>query len=172
MTGPARPNVVPWSVAEPARARRDRADVESAFPDLRWVHGSPEGGWTGRLPLWPFDRPEPPGLRALADDGLVVDVDYPAAYPMVAVRVWPRDPEPSIHERTQHRWHVNGDGSLCLLQSDGIWDPRASVTELLLKAAGWRVEYALLKAGLTESMTESGVVSDSSRDHLLAAGTG
>ncbi|MFW0797784.1 hypothetical protein AAFP30_28550 [Gordonia sp. CPCC 205515] len=79
----------------------------------------------------------------------------------------PIDPQPELREWTAHAWHVNGDGTLCLLRSTSLWDPQASVTELLLKAAGWRVEYALMKTGLIETMSTTGIISDDSLDHLV-----
>ncbi len=36
-----------------------------------------------------------------------------------------------------------------------------------MKACGWRIEYALMKAGLIDAMTTSGIVSDSSLDGLI-----
>jgi hypothetical protein len=60
-----------------------------------------------------------------------------------------------------------GDGSLCLLQDDAAWTGRDSVVDLLLKAAGWRVEYALMRAGVIEAMTLRGIVDDDQLDHLV-----
>lgn len=126
------------------------------------------GGWHGTLPLWPFDRHAPDGLDALTDGtGLEFTLTYPAAYPMVPPTIWPLVPEPEMVERTQATWHVLPSGGLCLLQSDGAWQPEASLVDLLLKAAGWRVEYALMKAHVIEAMAVSGIVSDSSFDHLV-----
>jgi hypothetical protein len=93
---------------------------------------------------------------------------YSAAHPMVPPQVHPVDPEPALDERTQHRWHVAPGGALCLLQTYGAWTPESSIVELLLKAAGWRVEYALMKSGVVDAMTVNGIVSDPSRDHLVA----
>lgn len=78
------------------------------------------------------------------------------------------DPEPSWSEQTQTAWHVAPGGSLCLLQSVGAWQPESSVTELLAKAAGWRVEYALMKAGVITQMSLTGIVSDPAFDHKIA----
>lgn len=126
------------------------------------------GGWHGTLPLWPFDRHAPDGLDALTDGtGLEFTLTYPAAYPMVPPTIWPLAPEPEMVERTQATWHVLPSGGLCLLQSDGAWQPEASLVDLLLKAAGWRVEYALMKAHVIEAMAVSGIVSDSSFDRLV-----
>ncbi|HET7722712.1 MAG TPA: hypothetical protein VFK43_22285, partial [Acidimicrobiales bacterium] len=126
------------------------------------------GGWHGTLPLWPFDRHAPDGLDALTDGtGLEFTLTYPAAYPMVPPTIWPLAPQPEMVERTQATWHVLPSGGLCLLQSDGAWQPEASLVDLLLKAAGWRVEYVLMKAHVIDAMAVSGIVSDSSFDHLV-----
>ena len=91
---------------------------------------------------------------------------YPAAPPCIV----PLDPAPEIGERTQQRWHVNGDGTLCLFQNEAVWSTRATLVDVLLKAAGWRIEYALIKAGLMESMTDRGIVTDTKLDGVIAHG--
>jgi hypothetical protein len=168
-----------WHDAEPGRLKRDLADVTKFAPDLAFTAGpgaTPDGVhhgmWSGRLPIWPFDRPEPPGLTDLIDGGLTCEVYYAAAHPMVPPRVYPIAPEPEVIERSQHTWHVAPDGSLCLMQTLGDWDPATSVVELLEKACGWRIEYALMKAGAIETMTLSGIVSDASLDGLIGRAKG
>lgn len=171
---------VSWCDAEPARFQRDQAEIEALFQDLTFVPpgGSradlllQHGGWSGVLPIWPFERPQPSGVNGLVGGtGLEFVLEYPAAYPMIAPTIQPLSPEPEIGERTQATWHVLPAGGLCLLRSTGGWIPEASITELLLKAAGWRIEYALMKGGAIEKMSESGIVSDDSFDHLLLAPT-
>lgn len=162
-----------WMEDEPERLERDLREVEAFAPHLTFFEPRSReflhGGWIGRLPLWPFERPEPNGLRnLLGDSGAEVAVAFSAAHPMVPPTVYPLSPEPAIEERTQATWHVAPDGSLCLLQSQGQWQPEASITELLLKAAGWHVEYALMKADVIEKMTECGIVNDDSLDGLIA----
>jgi hypothetical protein len=116
-----------------------------------------------------MERAEPNGLAQLIGEwGMPLEVVYGHAYPMVPPSIFPLDPVPKVAEWTIHRWHVMGDGSLCLLQDDVMWDPRQSVIDLLLKAAGWRVEYALVKAGLVDGMSMNGIVTDASRDDLIA----
>jgi hypothetical protein len=157
-----------WWVCEPRRLARDHTEVTERFPDLTW-HPDGPGRWEGRLPLWPFDRPEPARLQELVGEaGMPVRVDYGHAYPMVPPAIYPLDPVPEPVEYTQARFHVMGDGSLCLLQDAATWSGRDSITDLLLKAAGWRVEYAFLKAGVIEAMTVNGIVTDASQDHLIA----
>lgn len=76
--------------------------------------------------------------------------------------LWPFDrPAP---ERLADR---PGD-CLCLLQADAAWSGRDSIVDLLLKAAGWRIEYALMRAGLVRAMTVHGIADDDSLDHLGA----
>jgi hypothetical protein len=160
---------IPWWKAEPRRLSLELELISGAFPDLVWAADG-AGTLQGRLPLWPFDRPEPEGLRAfIGGEGLRVTAIFSQAYPMVPARVFPVEPEPDLEQRTQHKWHVNGDGSLCLLRAVSVWTPREGrVHDLLLKAAGWRVEYALLTAGRMGKMTETGIVTDDSLDHLLS----
>ena len=162
-------HIVPinWWDAEPARFARDRDEVTARFPELTWTP-SGAGGWVGRLPMWPLERPEPPGLSCLLGGAsLEVVIAYRQAYPMVPPRIYPVAPRPELVECTQHRWHVNGDGSLCQFQTDTAWHPRDSIYDLILKAAAWRVEYALMKAGALEQMTLHGIVSDPALDDLI-----
>ena len=91
---------------------------------------------------------------------------------MVPPRVYVLDPEPTIEQRTQHIWHVAPGGSLCLLQTEGDWTPQTTPVDLLLKAAGWRIEYALMTAGAIDAMTANGIVNDESRDALIAEAAG
>ncbi|WP_431233188.1 hypothetical protein ACQ856_28525 [Mycolicibacterium psychrotolerans] len=162
--------------AEPERLQRDRDEIAAFAPNLQYVGpeshcgaACPHGGWVGELPRWPFDREEPSALVDLiGENGVTIAMLYTAAYPMVPPILYPVDPEPTLLEQTQAAWHVAPGGSLCLLQSDGAWLPEASVTELLAKAAGWRIEYALMKAGVIERMSTHGIVSDASSDHLIA----
>lgn len=162
---------VPWWEAEPSRLRRDRDEVPAAFPDLLFFD-SGQAGWRGRLPVWPFDRPEPVGLAALTGGlGLDLVLRYGAAYPVVSPAIEPLDPEPKPEELTQTQWHVLGDGNLCLFQTQADWDPASSVVDLLVRAAGWRIEYALLKAGVREDMTLAGIARDDSLDGLIADAT-
>ncbi|UXA11163.1 hypothetical protein KXD97_24425 [Mycobacterium sp. SMC-8] len=165
-----------WMDAEPGRLPRDRDDIAAFAPHLQYFgpdspcgESFPHGGWMGELPRWPFDREEPAALIDLiGEHGIEVLMRYPAAYPMVPPTIYSLDPEPSWSEQTQTAWHVAPGGSLCLLQSVGAWQPESSVTELLAKAAGWRVEYALMKAGVITQMSLTGIVSDPAFDHKIA----
>lgn len=166
-------NPVLWTECEPDRLARDQDEICAFAPLLDYQSpaedGLPHGGWIGELPRWPFERPRPEALDELLGDGeLTVLVVYSAAHPMVPPVIYSVDPEPSIWEQTQSAWHVAPGGALCLLQSDAGWQPEASVTELLAKASGWRVEYALMKAGVIDRMSINGIVSDPSYDYLIA----
>ncbi|MEV6985801.1 hypothetical protein AB0M95_31705 [Sphaerisporangium sp. NPDC051017] len=159
---------VTWWQCEPRRLARDQSEIRERFPDLEW---RPDGAgeWRGLLPRWPFTRPEPQGLAEMIGlRGLKVAVLYGHAYPMVPPAIHPLDPEPDLLMRTDQRWHVMGDGRLCLFQDDATWTGRDSVVELLLKAAGWRVEFELMQRGAIERMTVNGIVDDPQLDHLLA----
>ncbi|MGI3225000.1 hypothetical protein ACRJ4B_14845 [Streptomyces sp. GTA36] len=169
-TAPVPADPVPnfsWWACEPRRLLRDCAEIAARFPDLVWkAEGA--GTWEGRLPRWPFDRPEPEHLTSwIGDEGLQLRVEHSQAYPMVAPRLVPLDPLPEPFEWTQTRWHVSGDASLCLLREDAVWTGREAIVDLLLKAAGWRVEYALMKRQVIEQMTDNGIVDDDRFDHFL-----
>jgi hypothetical protein len=86
---------------------------------------------------------------------------------MTPPAVWPLDPEPSIEHRTQHAWHVNGDGSLCLLETTFAWTGRDPAAELIVKAAGWFIEYLLMSAELITQMTSTGLSRDLSLDQVI-----
>lgn len=162
-----------WHEAEAERLARDIEEIASFAPGLEFEPGpgdgpvSHHGRWYGQLPAWPMERPEPDGLAAVVPAGVTVEIWYSAAYPMLPPAIYPVDPEPLLVERSQHDWHVAPDGSLCLLQTLASWDPRWSIVELLLRACGWRVEYALMNAGMVEGMTLCSIVDDASRDHLV-----
>ncbi|WP_083739556.1 hypothetical protein [Mycobacterium sp. MS1601] len=157
-----------WWHHEPGRLDADRRQLNERFPGLTWS-AHENGQWAGELPMWPFDRDPPDGLGALLGGrGLEVLVRCGQAYPVAAPRIVPLDPQPEIAERTQQRWHVNGDGTLCLFQSEAVWTPRATLADVLLKAAGWRIEYALMKTGLIDTMTINGVVTDNALDATIA----
>ena len=157
---------VPWTAAEPARLAAERRAMAAVAPGLAWVELAT--GWVGEAPIWPGSRPLPDALDDfLAGRRLMVRVEYSQAFPMVAPRIVPLDPEPDPMVRTRHDWHVNGDGSLCLLQRASDWDGTGTAAELVVKTAGWFLEYLLMEAGRIEHMSESGIVNDDSFDHLF-----
>lgn len=159
---------VTWLDAEPRRLLQEREAMSAVAPDLNWIEEA-GGGWEGFAPVWPFERASPKGLgRLLAGRLFRIRVDYSHAFPMVEPTVWPLDPSPDPRYRTQAVWHVNPDGSLCLLQAASDWTGHETAADMVVKAAGWFLEYRLMEAGLIERMTETGIVNDDSLDHLLA----
>lgn len=163
-----------WHEAEAGRLARDMEEITGFALGLKFERGPGpgpvphHGRWYGQLPVWPMERAEPAGLFAMVPAGLTVEILYSAAYPMLPPVFYPLDPEPMLVERSQHDWHVAPDGSLCLLQTLASWDPRCSIIVLIQRACAWRVEYALMKAGVIDSMTLCSIVDDNSRDHLVA----
>lgn len=170
MTDPNAP--VLWMDQDPARLERDAREVTDFAPGMNFLPPSDEpqthGGWHGPIPAWPFARAMPDGVNALIGEPFEVAVAYPSAYPMTPPLVFPLNVTPEPIEHSQTVWHVSPSGMLCLLQSTGAWLPEASITELLLKAAGWRIEYALMKAGAVEQMSTNGIVSDDSLDRKIS----
>lgn len=162
-----------WWTEEPALLRKEHDAMAVVAPDLTWT-GKGAGSWEGPVPAWPFERPAPPGLDALlAGRRLRVLVAYGHAFPMTTPVVWAIYPEPSIEQRTEHAWHVNGDGSLCLLEAAAAWTGREAAAELVAKAAGWFIEYLLMCRGLIASMTNVGLAADPSVDAIISrAGSG
>ncbi len=162
---------IPWWAAEPRRLALELEAMERAAPELQW-HAE-HGIWTGLLPLWPFDRPEPAVLDSFVNKRRFQLAVMPfQAHPAVAPAFLPLDPEPELHERTQAKWHVLGDGSLCLFQRAADWTGEGRCADLIPKAAGWHLEYLLMKRKLIESMTVNGIVVDDCHDHLFSEATG
>jgi len=159
------PNACTWSETEPRRFISDTETLAGFAPNLQWLPD--RQAWTGELPVWPFRRPQPLGLDDLLTRGLVVMVAPPPVYPIVAPVLYPITPDPPIAVRTQQRWHVAGDGRLCLMKSPGQWDPREPLTNLLLRAIGWHVEYALMVRGLIPTMTVNSIIDDDQLDALV-----
>lgn len=161
-----------WWADEPHRLERELAAMRQAAPELQWrdAEQEPSGGWHGPVPLWPFDRPEPAGLVELVGGtSLQVGIRCGHAYPMVEPAVYPLNLDLPHAAFGWSTWHVLPDGALCLLRDAVLWDPRATVADLVPKISGWYLEYQLLSRGLVEAMTVSGIVTDDSRDLLLAA---
>lgn len=137
--------------------------------ELTWREEDPAGGWDGPAPVWPFLRPMPSGLEAFTDGArLTLKVVYLQAHPMVPPLLYPVDPVPELDLRTRHAWHLNGDGSLCLLRRASDWDPVSdTAADLVVKASGWFLEYLLLSRGQRDAMSDCGIVEDAGLDHLL-----
>lgn len=142
-------------------------------PQMQWrtdlhYYQRPVVGWEGEAPIWGADRPMPTGVPALLGDArLKLQVLYPEAFPMVAPALLPLEPRVPITRRTLHTWHVNGDGTLCLMQRADDWQPTDTAADLVRKAAGWFIEYRLIETERRERMTESGIFADAVLDELL-----
>ncbi len=167
------PGQILWMDQDPDRLERDRIEIGVFAPGMTFeAPGSGQqvhGRWTGPIPKWPFERARPDHLDSLiGPDDFEVSLAYPSAYPMTPPLVFPISVRPEPLEHSQAMWHVAPSGMLCLLQSTGGWLPEASVTELLEKAAGWRIEYALMKLGAIDRMTTNGIVSDPVLDATIA----
>ncbi len=159
---------VRWFEAEPERLEAELAAMTAVAPELTWTEDGEGGGWEGLAPVWPFDRIRPPGLDGFLDGRRFrLRVVCSPAHPMVAPRVQPLDPEPSLAYRTVHDWHVAGDGSLCLLQSAAAWTGSELAAELVVKAAGWFLEYLLMERGVVTTMSLGGIATTGQFDHLL-----
>lgn len=162
------PDAIPWTEAEPTRFADEQTRMNELAPGMHWDEANLR--WDGHLPIWPFSRPAPPELDEFLDGRQFrAQVQYSPAFPMVAPRIVPIDPDPDASTRSRHDWHVNGDGSLCLLQSASDWDGSGSAADLVPKAAAWFLEYLLMERRIVESMTEVGIANDDCRDHLLRA---
>jgi hypothetical protein len=166
---------ISWLDAEPVRHTVE-CDAMAACPDMRWrdeicwPNGRTGAGWEGLAPAWGGERPQPPGIDQLLDGRrLRLRVIYPEGFPMVPPDLYPVEPSVPMERRTLHRWHLNGDGSLCLMQSAEDWRPTNTAVDLVLKASGWFIEYLLVENSDLEHMTDRGVGSSDEIDALLAA---
>jgi hypothetical protein len=157
---------VHWAEAEPARFAAEKAAMQLVAPDLAW--DSTAACWEGYAPRWPFDRSPPLRLREyLAGRSFRIRVEYSEAFPMVAPFIWPLDPRPDPRYWTDHDWHLNGDGTLCLLQSASDWDGVGTAGDLVAKASGWFLEHLLMEDGRIEHMAIHGIANDPVFDLLL-----
>lgn len=162
---PGRGRPVHWDEAEPGRLAADLAGLAEVAPGL--VYDAHARTWRGRLPRWPFARPEPAGLALLVPQGLLAEVRPSPAHPLEQPAVYPLDTDVAAWHRLDQRWHVAGDGRLCLSQGPLAWEPEDPLADVVLKAAGWRCELALLRARVVAAMSIDGIVDDPSRDRLF-----
>ena len=157
-----------WWQDEPIRLAAEQAAMTVAAPDLTWLSNEPSGGWQGTVPLWPFSRPQPPGLPALLCGRLLeVQIICGHAFPMVEPSVRPLSVEVPVQALGWTNWHVSPDGTLCLLQESAQWDPSGTAADLVPKISGWHIELWLMKGGHIEAMTEYGIAQDASFDELM-----
>lgn len=167
---------ISWVEAETARLEAERGAMATHCADmvwhdaLEWPRGRMGAGWEGLAPVWGAARPQPAGVEVLlAGRRLHLKVLYPEGFPMVPPDLYPLDPDVPIDRRTQNRWHVNGDGSLCTVQAAEDWQPEHTAADLVRKASCWFVEYLLVDGGDLDAMTRRGIYSDESVDALLAS---
>lgn len=163
-----------WIEAEPRRAEAERAAMARVAPELAWredlSHGGRDdlSGWEGVAPVWAAARPKPAGVdELLGDRRLRLQVVYSEAFPMVPPAVIPVEPGVPLVRRTQHTWHVNGDGSLCLMQAATDWHPKETGADLVAKACGWFIEYRLMEENRIEQMTLRGIYDNEDLDELI-----
>lgn len=164
---------VSWTVVEAELVAREQQAMLEHAPDMSWRdvlvwRRWRMVGWEGRAPAWGGDRPQPPGVEELLHGRrLELRIFYPEAFPAVPAILEPVDPEVPVERRTLNRWHVNGDGSLCLMQTADDWDLTDTAADLVRKASGWYIEYLLADAGKIEQMTQQGVLVDTVLDATL-----
>lgn len=155
-----------WTEAEPGLVESEKEAMSVVAPEMIWkdelvYFQRPVVGWQGTVPDWTAERPKPDGVDRLLDGRrLQLLVLYPEAFPMVPPALVPVQPEIPIAHRTMNKWHVMGDGSLCLIQAAEDWQPENTAADLIRKAAGWFIEYLLLDAGRIEQMTQRGIYED------------
>lgn len=156
-----------WWEDDPARLEQEIGDVHEVAPLLSWTADG-AGRFEGPLQLWPFSRPAPGKISDLLDP-IVVRVEYSHAFPASPPQVLPLVPQPVPSLRGFTEYHVLPSGRLCLLRDADQWYPWSKTSELLLKASGWAIEFALLRARAITQMSVSGIVDDATFDDLIAA---
>lgn len=136
---------------------------EIAGPD-----GKAGKGWEGLAPAWGGDRPRPTGVDGLlAGRQLHLKLIYRQAFPTVPPVLFPVEPDPPAVRRTQHYWHINPNGSLCLLRSADDWQQTDTAAALVCKASGWFIEYLLVEAKAMDGMTVRGIYTSTGIDPIL-----
>lgn len=159
-----------WWEAEPDLLEQELTAINSMFPSLEWVDDGP-GHLIGPIPAWPFLREAPENLDTLLGSApFEIRVQYSHAFPAAPPAVFPLAPKPPIQLRSFTNFHVLGDGSLCLLRDAAQWANSSLTSDLILKAAAWRLEYALLERGAIQAMTQNGIVVNGELDQLLVQG--
>lgn len=154
-----------WWKDDPPRLEQEIVNVRTIAPLLTWT-AEEAGRFEGPLPLWPFSRPAPASISDLLDP-FVVRVEYGHAFPAAPPQILPLIPQPAPTIRSFTQFHVLPNGRLCLLRDADQWHPWSKTSELLLKASGWAIEFALLKARAIVQMSVSGIVDDASYDDLI-----
>lgn len=154
-----------WWQAEPDLLAREQQAMAELAPEMVWLAEPVSGGWGGKPPSWVAERAEPNGLtNLLGAQRLELEILYTEGFPMVPPRLVPLHPEIPLDQRFNHAWHVNGDGTLCLLRNTSLWTGTETAADLVAKAVGWFVEYRLMEEDRITQMTESGIYADETID--------
>jgi hypothetical protein len=163
-----------WTDAEPRILRREVEAMNEHAPEMAWhdevvgLDGKAGKGWEGLAPVWAGDRSKPKGVDGLlAGRQLRLKVVYREAFPTVPPMLFPVDPSPPLERRTQHYWHLNPNGSLCLMRGAEDWAQTDTAAALVRKASGWFIEYLLVEAGAIDGMTTSGIFKSTGIDPVL-----
>ncbi|MGC4175342.1 hypothetical protein [Demequina sp.] len=156
-----------WWQAEPERLADEQSKMQELFPTLEWT-AEGAGRWEGTVPLWAFERPAPTDLELLLGEiPFEIAVVYSHAFPASPPMVYPTNPAAAPELRSFTDYHVLGDGSLCLLRDATDWSTRGLTTDLVLKAIGWRLEYALFQVGKIRRFSKRGIVTNPKYDALI-----
>lgn len=157
---------VSWLEVDPDLFEQEQSQMAEVAPGMAWTPAAL--AWTGELPIWPFRRDAPQRLMEyLGDRRARARIMYSQAHPAAPPRVYITQPiiDPAV--RSLHRWHVNGDGTLCLFQNTADWLMTAGAAEIVVKTAAWFLEFCLMEDGRIDTMTTSGIASDAVHDHLF-----
>jgi hypothetical protein len=93
---------------------------------------------------------------------------------MVPPDLYPLDPDVPIDRRTQNRWHVNGDGSLCTVQAAEDWQPDCTAADLVRKVPKSTPNYcgcAAVYLGYDALRSHDGQTGDNPPCIVVKAGT-
>lgn len=156
-----------WWEDDPARLKQEFSDVQDIAPLMTWTEEG-AGRFEGPLPLWPFSRAAPGDISELLDP-FVVRVEYGHAFPAAPPEILPLVPRPVATLRGFTQFHILPSGRLCLLRDADQWSPWSRTSEMLLKASGWAIEFALLAQGAIPQMSVSGIVNNATYDELISA---
>jgi hypothetical protein len=163
---------ISWLEAEPGRVEVEKEVMADRAPQMVWFEGLGRGlgrgGFEGLAPLWPMPRRRPSGLERLTGGAqLRLRVEYRQGFPAQPPRLVPLSPAPGVERRMQERFHVNGDGSICLILHPSDWSSDNHAADLVEKASGWFVEYLAVECGLIQEMSREGIFNDDYLDARL-----
>lgn len=157
-----------WDQVLPGRFAWELDEMASIAPDMRWDSGL--SGWTGMVPVWPFDRARPPGLNDFLDgDRFELQILPSPAHPAVHPTLWPLSPRTQVEHCTDTAWHTNGDGSLCVVREHYTWTGAEPCAALIPTAAGWFLEFLLMTGQVIDAMTVHGIEASPDLDNLFIA---